>query len=113
MYYLRKQPYEKTIPVIQKTDGSFIPERKYMTDDRAIYKHREFSRFFRGSFSGIDGKYQGMKVYRCKTLKRIIKLRKDTFDYCGEWFDVHDENGQVDIRDMLPDADGVYPGDGD
>ena len=23
----------------------------------------------------------------------IIELQKDTFDYCGEWFDVYDENG--------------------
>ena len=68
-----------------------------MTDDRAIYKHREFSRFYRGEFSGIDSKYQGMKVYRCKTLKRIIKLQKDTFDYCGEMFDVYDKNGIIDV----------------
>ena len=99
MYYLRKEPHEAVIPEIIKTDGSVIPERKYMTDDRAIYKHREFSRFFRGVFSGIDGKYQGMRVYQCKTLKRIIQLQKETFDYCGELFDIYDENGIVEIKD--------------
>lgn len=103
MYYLRKEPYEAVIHEIIKTDGSVIPERKYMTDDRAIYKHHDFSRFYRKSFSGTAVKHQGMKLYRCKTLKQIIKLRKGIFDYCGEWFDVYDENGKVDIIGMVPE----------
>lgn len=27
MYYLRKEPYEMTIPEIKKTDGTVIPEK--------------------------------------------------------------------------------------
>lgn len=38
MYYLRKEPYESTIQEIVKTNGEVIPERKYMTEDRALYK---------------------------------------------------------------------------
>ncbi|PWV90237.1 hypothetical protein DFQ01_14413 [Paenibacillus cellulosilyticus] len=64
-------------------------------DDRAVYKHHDYSRFYRGAFVGTEGKYQGMKLYRCKTLKRILQLRKSTFHYCGELFDVYDENGKV------------------
>lgn len=30
MYYLRKEPYEQIIPQIEKTDGTIIPERKYI-----------------------------------------------------------------------------------
>jgi hypothetical protein len=97
MYYLRKESYEQVIPEVKKTDGTIIPERKIMTEDRAIFKHHDFSRFYRGTFTSLIGKYQGMKVYTCKTLKKILGLRKDTFDYCGEWFDVYDENGKVDI----------------
>ncbi|MBC5667279.1 hypothetical protein H8S00_04675 [Eubacterium sp. BX4] len=97
MYYLRKEPYEQIIPQIEKTDGTIIPERKYIIEDRAIYKHPQFSRFYRGGFVGIEGKYQGMKVYTCKTLKKIKELQKNTFDYCGEMFDIYDENGKVDI----------------
>lgn len=85
MYYLRKEPYETTTP-----DG-----RQFEVERRAIYKHHDFARFYRGEFTSIDNKYQGMKLYTCKTLKRILELRKDTFDYCGEWFDVYDENGVV------------------
>ena len=96
MYYLRKEPYEQTIPPIEKTEGTVIPERKYMVEDRAVYKHPRYSRFYRGEFTGIDGKYQGMKVYTCKTLKRIKQLQESTFDYCGEMFDIYDENGKVD-----------------
>lgn len=98
-YYLRKEPTEVVIPEIRKTDGTVIPERKRMTDDRAVYKGREFSRFYRGPFMGLSGKYQGMKVYTCKTLKRILELREAMHDYCGEWFDVYDENGKVDIEE--------------
>ncbi len=98
MYYLRKEPCLEKIVEIRKTNGEVIPEREYMTEDRAVYKHPRFSRFYRGGFTGIDCKYQGMKVYTCKTLKRIMELRQDTFDYCGEWFDVYDENGKVNLE---------------
>nr|DAN90380.1 MAG TPA: hypothetical protein [Bacteriophage sp.] len=37
-----------------------------------------------------------MKVYTCKTLKKIKQLQESTFDYCGEMFDIYDENGKVD-----------------
>ena len=96
MYYLRKEPYEQTIPAIKKTDGTIIPERKYMVEDRAVYKHPRYSRFYRGEFTGVNGKYQGMKVYTCKTLKKIKQLQESTFYYCGEMFDIYDENGKVD-----------------
>ena len=64
--------------------------------DRAIYKHHDFSRFYRGAFRGVNARYQGMKLYQCKTMKRILELRESLFKYCGEWFDVYDENGKVD-----------------
>lgn len=60
MYYLRKETRE--------TDGE--------TYDRAIFKHSRFLRFYRGTFTGLDGRYQGMRVYTCKTLKNILKLRE-------------------------------------
>lgn len=97
MYYLRNEPHEEVIPEIRKKDGTVIPERKVMSDDRAIYKAPRISRFYRGPFFGLHGKYQGMKVYTCKTLKTILSLRKDLHAYCGEWFDVYDENGKVDV----------------
>jgi len=102
MYHLRKEPYESTIDEIKKTDGVIIPERKYMTDDRAIYKHNQFNRFYRRSFEGDKVKVFGttMKLYQVKSLKRILKLRKSMFSYCNEWFDVYDENGIVEISEV-------------
>lgn len=97
MYYLRKEPYKKIIPPIKKTDGTVVPERQYETEDRAIYKHGQYARFYRGVFTGISSKYQGMKLYTCKTTKKIMKIRKDLFQYCGEYFDVYNEDGKVDI----------------
>ncbi|MBO4853944.1 MAG: hypothetical protein J5482_02210 [Oscillospiraceae bacterium] len=64
-------------------------------EELAVYKHHDFSRFYRGDFRGTDGRYQGMKLYTCKTLKRILSLRQSTYDYCGDWYDVYDENGKV------------------
>ena len=78
MYYLKKESSE--------------------TYDRAVYKHPRLSRFYRGEFKGLDGRYQGMKVYTCKTIKRILELQKATLDYCGESFDIYDENGKVQIE---------------
>lgn len=98
MYYLRKEPYEQTISAIEKTDGTIIPERKYMIDDGAIYKSREHYRFYRQPFTDINTNPLGMKLYTCKTLKKILELRQSTYDYCGEWFDVYDENGKVDLE---------------
>jgi len=95
MYYLRKEPIEITIPEIHKTNGEIIPERQYMTDDRAIYKGTKYNRFYRQTFRDIDINPVGMKLYTCKTLKTILALRQDMFDYCGEWFDVYDEKGKV------------------
>jgi hypothetical protein len=96
MYYLRKEPEEMTAPEIRKTDGTVIPATKFMSDDRAIYKARDFSRFYRGSFSGLNGRYQGMKVYTCKTLKQILEVRESTLRATNELFDVYDENGKID-----------------
>lgn len=97
MFYLRKLPEAKTLPEIRKTDGTVVPERPYMSDDRTVYKHRDFSRFYRGGFTGLDGRYQGMKVYTCKTLKRILELRESTLRATGELFEVYDENGKVEF----------------
>ncbi|WP_312694081.1 hypothetical protein [Caproiciproducens sp.] len=104
MYYLRKEPYEKIIPKIHKTNGEVIPERKVMTDDRAIFKHHNFLRLYRGVFDGLNGTYQGMKLYTCKTLEKILELRQTTFEYCGEWFDVYDKNGKVEIPNNNQEA---------
>ena len=38
-----------------------------------------------------------MKLYSCKAMKRIMKIREDLFQYCGEYFDVYNEDGKVDI----------------
>lgn len=97
MYYLRKEAYEIIIPELKKEDGSVIPERRYHVPDRAIYKSNKCPRFYRKSFFGVNYKIKGMKLYTCKTLKTILTLRQDTFNYCGEWFDVYGENGKVEI----------------
>ena len=82
MYYLRRE-------AIRNDNGNTI------TPDRAVYKDNRLSRFYRGDFTNINGHYQGMKVYTCKTLKKILELRKAMFEYSGEWFDIYDENGKV------------------
>lgn len=98
MYYLKREPYKVPEHKINKTDGTVHIIESYMTDASAIYKHHDFSRFYRGDFNGIDGKYQGMKLYTCKTLKKILEIQAITLNYCGELFDIYDENGKVEIE---------------
>ena len=100
MYYLRKEPFEMEIDEIKKTDGMIIPKRTFLVADRAIYKSTSVSRFYRHTFLGIGVNPKGMKLYTCKRLKTILRLRESTFHYCGEWFDVYDENGKVNLEEQ-------------
>ena len=50
----KKRTIRTDIPAIKKTDGTVIPERKYMAEDRAVYKHPRYSRFYRGEFTGVN-----------------------------------------------------------
>lgn len=100
MYYLRKEPYKQILLEIRKTNGEVIPEREVMIKDRAIFKHPNLLHFYRGEFTEVNNKYQGMKLYTCKTLKHILKIRKSTFEYSSEWFDIYDENGKVELKDL-------------
>lgn len=95
MYYLRKEPFEQTIPEIKKTDGTVIPERKYMEDDRALYKANDCSRFCRRKFTG--NKQPRFTLYSVKKLSTILRKRDALFNYCGEYFDVYDENGKIKL----------------
>lgn len=95
MYYLKMKSSEIVIKEIKKTDGSIIPERKYFTGDRALYKANNMSRFYRDSYPNPNNK--GLKLYACKKLSTILDHRECLYNYCGEYFDVYDENGKVDI----------------
>jgi len=94
-YFLRKEPFEYVIPEIVKADGEIIPERKLISDDRALYYSSNLTRRrYRNSYPIPNDK--GLKIYSCKTLKHIMEERQSLFDYCGEWFDVYqDVNGQL------------------
>ena len=97
MYYLRKASHERVFPAVVKADGTTIPERREMVEDRAIYRHNNFCRFYRMSFLGVNSKltHIGMKLYTCKRLNTAIRLRRRVYDYCGEWFDIYDEYGNI------------------
>lgn len=85
-------------PKFERINGKLACVGDYThTDDRAVYKHPRYRRFYRGNYKGPDGKYQGCKLYTCKQIKRILDLREAMFGYCGEWFDVYDENGKVNL----------------
>lgn len=76
----------------------YLRKENYGGEDIAIYKHHDFARFYRREYKGFDLHYHDeLKLYACKSLKRIMDLRQVTYDYCGVWFDVYDENGKVEI----------------
>jgi hypothetical protein len=95
VYYLRKEEHEEVIPQIEKTDGTVMPERQYVCSDRALYKSTTMSRFYRKTYPRPNG--DGLKLYQAKRLSTILSQRQRLYEYCGEWFDVYDENGKVDI----------------
>ena len=47
--------------------------------------------------SDYDGTLLFNEQFKEGDLKKIKELQKNTFDYCGEMFDIYDENGKVDI----------------
>lgn len=96
-YYLRKKPFEYTIEEIVKTNGEIIPKRELISDDRALYQAMGVStRRYRDGYPIPHAKE--LKLYTCKSLSHIIEERQNLFDYCGEWFDVYDDNGKVNIE---------------
>ena len=69
--------------------------------DRAVYKHNRLGRFYREDFDGIGSRHgtyrDGSHLYTSRSMNRILDLRRDTFNYCNEIFDVYDENGKVEL----------------
>lgn len=60
MYYLRKEEHEEEYKIGNET-------KKCIVEDRAIYKHKEFNRFYRNSYP--VPKHSELKLYKVKTLK--------------------------------------------
>ena len=96
LYYLRKESYEQIVPEIHKTNGEIIPERKETVECHALYRGTDVTGW-RGRDTYPVPRNKGVKLYTCKTLKKIMAERESLHDYCGEWFDIYDENGKVDI----------------
>lgn len=86
MYYLRSATHMEII------DG-----KECCVNDRAIFKHNTYPRFYREDFFGIKDHPTGMRLYTCKTLKKILEIREQAHRYFGEWFDVYDEQGKIDL----------------
>lgn len=97
MYYLRKEPYERVLPEVKKTDGTVIPERKYTVEDRALYKHNNLNRFYRQEYTGE--KRDGMHLYKTSSIEEIKYQREALYNYSGEWFDIYDEYGKVEQQE--------------
>ena len=94
MYYLRKEPHERVIPEIKKTDGTVIPERTYMVEDRALYKHDYFNRFYRQEYTGE--KREQLHLFKTESIEEIKEQREALYNYSGEWFDIYDEHGKIE-----------------
>lgn len=66
-------------------------------DDRALYKHSFYNRYYRNEYpTPID---KCLKLYKAKRLSTILRHRETLHEYCNEWFDVYDQDGNiVDIK---------------
>lgn len=100
MYFLRKEPYIITVPKVKKYNGTEIPEREFKCQDRAVYKHKKFNRYYVQSFYGLNVNHNDddTELYLTDSIIDILGLRKVTFEYCGELFDIYNEElNKVDI----------------
>lgn len=61
--------------------------------DRALYKHFRLSRFYRSSYPIPSEK--SFRLYKVKRLSTILRQRQALHEYCGEWFDVYDQDNNV------------------
>lgn len=100
-YYLRKEPYTHTAPAFTKTNGEVVPERVFEIERRALYKHHDFSRFYRDSYPAP--RQNRLQLYTTKNMKTILTQRQALHDYCGEWFDVYD----LDTGNRVEISEGV------
>ena len=84
MYYLRKQSTEK----LAVTDGRYTVKNAEYELDRALYKHKKYSRFYRSTYPDYS---DDLKLWTAKGLKTALQQRVCLCYYCNEWFDIYDD----------------------
>ena len=94
MYYLRKKPYTK-IYIDPVTKENKLIE---YTSDRAIFKHKRYSRFYRMDHLCTD---REVRLWKCKSLQRVLRHRVNLFNYCNEWFDIYDDETNEPVAEEL------------
>lgn len=88
MYYLRKQSAKKLAAI----DGKYTVKDAEYELDRALYKHKRYSRFYRSTYPDHS---TNLKLWKVKSLKTALQQRVRLWYYCNEWFDIYDDNGKV------------------
>lgn len=84
MYYLRKKPYTKEYINSETGEKDYIE----FTEDRAVFKHNQFSRMYRKNFLCNEN---GIHLWKCKVLQNALRHRVQLWHYCNEWFDIYDD----------------------
>ena len=94
MYYLRKQSTEK----LAVTDGRYTVKNAEYELDRALYKHKKYSRFYRSTYLDCS---TDLKLWKVKSLKTALQQRVRLWYYCNEWFDIYDDETNEPIPKEL------------
>lgn len=97
LYILYSPRHQVTIPEIQKTDGSVIPQRTITEPARALYKLRRKYNMPNRRYRNTYPTYSlDMLLVKCRTLEEAKEEQKALRDYCGETFDIHEyRNGEI------------------
>ena len=94
MYYLRKKPYTKEYTNLETGEKEYVK----FTEDRAIFKHNRFGRFYRKNFLCFEN---GIHLWKCKVLQNALRHRVQLYHYCNEWFDIYDDETNEPISTDL------------
>ena len=95
-YFLYSPAKRITIPPIEKTDGTIIPERVYDRPERAIYEHKRYGRLYRNTYPYPNA--ADVKLLVIKSLEDAILQRRAILDFYGDLFEIHEFGvGKVEI----------------
>lgn len=93
-YILYSPAHDVVREAFNRPDGTFVPEKVFTTEARALYRLRGLpDRRYRSSYPVPADK--DMYLAKFRSVKEAIRERETLADYCGEEFEIREWLGDV------------------